>query len=266
MNKIIFSIFFMLSSLIVIAQNDGNDFKKQSYLSVGGSFTNEQILDRTFSPLKFSGNIPRLHVGFERISSSTKRWFIELNVSQFNADVVKQNIFDGEDYFKSTLVNFNLTGGLTKTIVDKDKYQLQVGGQFSSRTLALSYNDFDSGSWMTSQNLEVLAKAILPLEDNQELVIAFSYPLLSLYSRPTYGGVDDFVINYSDDILKIFYSRMKLKSGLGYVNPMLSAKYRIGFGKINLYAKVKAEYLSLNSVTKLNWNSVGAELGFAFKL
>ena len=266
MNKILFTIFFMLSSLIVMAQDDGNDFKKQSYLLVGGSFTNEQILDRTFSPLKFSGNIPRLHVGFERISSSNKRWFIELNVSQFNADVVKENIVDGENYFKSTLVNFNLTGGFTKAIVENNKYQFQVGGQFSSKAIALSYNDFDAGSWLTSQNLEVLAKAILPVEDNQEFVVAFSYPLLSLYSRPTYGGIDDFVVNYSDDILKIIYSRVKLKSGLGYVNPKLSAKYRVGFGKINLYAKMNAEFLSLNSVTKLNWNSVGAELGISFKL
>ncbi len=232
---------------------------------------NERLVDETFSGILFQGVLPKYTLGYKH-----KKLRIELQSSTPNLD--KTNIDFDNTFFPSTLLDAHLKIGLSKTFELDFTYgaKLNLGGQLHSQLMVLNYDNFDSGSWLTAQRLDVTARLEKHLRTRKEqwVHLDVSYPLFALASRPAYAGIDNFLVENSDDILKILYSRNDFYSGIGLVNPELTLTYfykPVNYHdyttfaeKLMLHLSLHYEYLYINSVKPLSRNSFGIELGLTY--
>ncbi len=253
--------FIALLSIVSVVSTQAQEFKTSKHtiaLSVGQS--NENILDRIFSPISLQSSLTKFAFAYHQ--EKRNEFFVDLNSS--NLSLEKPNISYNNDLFPSSLIDVNIKVGYLRPI--KKKPNLRIGAQLHNSVFVLSFDNYSSGSWLTSEMLEFVGKYQLSLLERHQLSLIAAYPIIGLASRPPYSGLDKFVIDNSDNVAKVVFSKNQLKSGLGYINPQLALHYQYLFGALGFRASLDYQYLHVNSVKSLSQQSIGIYLGLSYTL
>ncbi len=232
---------------------------KINLISLEAGLSNEVLLDQTFSRLKFQGWVPCFKVGYEKKIPKSYFWKLTLRAA-----------YGGVDYnntlFSSDFIEARLVCSYARAVWIKPNNIAYVGANISSNVGILDYNGFDSGSWLTAQNIAAFSRLETKITQKHGLETTFALTLLSAYSRPPYGGINEFIVANSDNIPAIIYSNIKLDSFNKVLCPELNLNYTYQLPKLTLFAGINYRYIRVLSVRKLYRNSTAFKVGIEIKL
>ncbi|MEE9439266.1 MAG: hypothetical protein V3V14_09730 [Saprospiraceae bacterium] len=249
----------------VLGQNDSIRIYSISPLKIINKITIQSgasylaLKDQTFSPIVFSGVIPSIRLGFNQNRYNEKLWNTDISLSYGNIDYKNK-------YFKSTFIAAQFTFNYLWKIRSFKNSKIFLGGQFKSVLNLLDYDGFNSAGWFTAQQLEPILIYTYAISGRQSISGQFSYPIMSLVSRPSYAGIDEFVVVNSDNVPKILYSRMKLYSLNKLINPNIELKYSYTLKRSIFSISANYSYLQVNSVRKYYKNTLGLNLIYQLKI
>lgn len=232
---------------------------RTNYLFVQAGIESLSLKDRTFSPTVFSGVVPQVGVGFHQNIRDERLWNARVSASVGTIDYENR-------YFPSDYTSAQLTFNYLWKAETIGQSKLFVGAQLESVLNVLDYEGFSSGSWFSAQQLEPIVQYTYPIAENQSISGQFSYPILSLVSRPPYAGVDETVVINSDNIPKILYSRTELYSLGKLIDPNLELKYVYRFSKGVFTLAANYNYLQVNSIRKYYRNRLGINATYHLKI
>lgn len=248
MRVTVLTILFLFVSKFVSGQNDSIEINNNFTLESGISYLS--LKDITFSPIVFSGFIPNVSLGFNQNRRNGVLWSADISISYGNIDY-------NNTYFSSTYTSAEVSFNYLLKVKSSENSKFYLGGQFSSVLNILDYEGFSSASWYTAQQLEPILLYNYTISEKQSITGQFSYPLVGLVSRPSYAGVDEFVVANSNNVPKILYSRMKLYSLNKLINPNFQLKYTYNLRKIIVSIIGNYSYLHVNSARKYFKNELG---------
>lgn len=225
-------------------------------ISISGGIVNHVLKDNVFSDLRFEGFVSQFGLDFQNINSKS---YLSIAING------NYGTIDYNKFFKTSYLDFNLIANYARSINKTNLNSLYVGGSFKSLINILDYNGYENGSWMTGYSLAILLRKNLRLKKTI-ITTELSFPLVGLFSRPTYAGRDEFVFSNTDNISKIIFSRNKFYSFQNYINPCVSLRYTYSLGKIKMYSVLRYEFLYLNSVHKYLKSSLGINVGVTFTI
>lgn len=244
-------------SQFVYGQNDSN--KKHNALALSVGLDNISLKDQTFSPSVFSGNIPNLSLGFSRNIRDQKLLNTFISVSVGDIDYKNQ-------YFTSTYYSAQFSFNYLWKINSYGQSKIFLGGQFGSILNLLDYDGFVSASWFTALQLAPVLIYSYDISEKHSISGQFSHPIMNLVSRPSYAGIDEFVVINTENVPRILYSRLKLYSLNKLINPNLELKYSYELQKSVFSISANYSYLQVNSIRKYYKNSLGFNLMFQIKI
>ena len=236
-----------------------NNTPKISSLSFSTGLNYIKFKDRTFSPIVFSGLLPEINLGFRKTTEKNSLWNIDLNLSYGTVNHTN-------NYFESTFVSAQLAFNYLKEIKSDKKSRIYLGGQIRSILNVMDYEGFASGSWYSAQQLEPILIYDYTITNRQSIRGQFHCPIFNLVSRPSYAGVDEFVVVNSDNISKILYSRLKVYSLNKIINPNFEIQYLFKLKKINFSFSTRYSYLQVNSIRRYKRNQLNLNLGIHIKI
>jgi len=176
------------------------------------------------------------------------------------------NIDYNNEYFSSTYNSVHLELNYLSNIKSLERSKVYLGGQLASVLNVLEYDRFESGGWYTAQELEVVAAYKYFHSEKVALSGQLSYPIAGLVSRPSYGGIDEYVVANSFSVPKVIYGRKQFYSLDRLINPSLELKYSYSFRKLVLSIAGEYSYLQVNSVRKYFKNEWSLGLEFQLKI
>ncbi len=241
----------------VFGQNDSTKISNSLKIEAGVDFIS--LKDQTFSPTVFSGNTPMFGLGFSQNIRNEKLWNTDISISYGNIDYKNE-------YFTSTYIAAQFRFNYLWKIRSLKNSKIFLGGQFGSVINLLDYDGFNSAGWFTAQQLEPVLIYTYTISEKHSISGQFSHPIVSLVSRPSYAGIDEFVVINSDNVPKILYSRMKLFSLNKLINPNLELKYSYKLKRTIFSISANYSYLQVNSVRKYYKNKFGLNLELQIKL
>lgn len=261
-------ILFLLSSLSTVSMcAQRSEFTKSNFITLSIQESRETISDVALQLQKFEGTFPKFVLRFESIQENTDRWFVELNASHFGFTFHKTNIdVESGNSIPSTLIDNDLKIAWSKKVGIWKGFGIHLGPQFSSDLMVFNNNDSSKSSWLSSQQLELMIRAFMPIVTRQNLELYFTYSLVGFHSRPDLLIIYDFGEKDASTILDNVYSNQTFSHPLNYINPEFHARYTYTFGKIGLYANLFYEYLLLNESLELKRSSIGGEFGVYFRM
>lgn len=248
-----------MSFLICHVGYGQNDSAITNTLTLSPGLDYISLKDRTFSPIVFTGVAPKVKLGFSQNRRGHALWHSIITVSL-------GNINHENEYFSSTYASVHFCFNYLSIIKSSRKSKIYLGGQFRSALDVLDYDGFESGAWFSAQQLEPIILYTFSISEKQSFTGQFSYPVVSLVSRPRYAGVDEFVVINSDNISKILYSRKQIQSLNKVINPNFKFKYAYNLPKICFSISANYSYLQVNSIRKYYKHEFGINLGFHLKI
>jgi len=244
-----------------------SEFTSSNFITSSIQESRETISDDRLSLPKLDGTFPKFVFRFERIQENTNRWFVEVNASHFGLPLDKTNV-DAEDgvSFPSALIDNDLKIAWSNKVGTWKTFGIHVGPQLSSNLMVFNNDNFFSSSWFSSQQLEFMIRAFMPIVTRQNLELYFTYSLFGLHSKTDENLFFYFGQQNSSTILDRVYSNQSFSHPLNYINPEFHARYTYTFGKIGLYANLYYEYLLLTNSENLERRSVGGEFGVYLRM
>jgi len=258
-------LFVMLMSLLMTQVGYGqeeavlSDTRITNALTLSPGLDYISLKDQTFSPIVFTGFAPKINIGFSQNRNGHALWHADLAISVGNID------YENE-YFESTYVSAQLSLNYLSIIKSNRKSKIYVGGQFRSALNLLEYESFASGSWFTTQQLEPIILYKYEVSDKQSITGNFSFPIIGLIGRPSYAGIDEFVVINSENISKILYSRLQIQSFNKLINPNFELVYSYNFRRSRFSISANYSYLQVNSIRKYFKHEFGINVGFHLKI
>jgi len=241
----------------IIGQNDSAKINSAVTIQAGLDYIS--FKDRTFSPIVFSGTIPEIRLSFNQNRKDRRLWSTNISISSGNIDYMNK-------YFSSSISSLNFSFNYLAKFASFGRSKFYLGGQFGSAIDLINYENFASGAWFTAQKLEPILIYRYKIKERQSISGKFSFPIVSLVGRPSYAGVDEFVVVNSDNIPKILYSRMKVYSLNKLVNPDFELRYSYVLRRFAFSVSVSYSYLQVNSIRKYYKNELGLNIGFQVKI
>ncbi len=248
---------FLMINCFASAQSKEVQLRKDLSIQTGLNFLS--LKDLTFSPIVFKGAIPEVRLGFN--SNKTHKTFWSISAAASTGEIDYQN-----KYFSSNIVSADFSLNYLSNISTHGNSTFYFGGRFNSVLNILEYDGFLSGSWYTAHTLEPIFICNFTLNEQHVLTGKFHTPIAGLVSRPTYGGVDEYVVSNVDNITKIIFGRSKFYSIDKLINPTLELKYNYLLPKLGFSISGEYNYLQVNSIRKYYKNEWTLLLEFKIRI
>ena len=175
---------FMVLAACVWCFSEQTYGQSQLEFSVGANHS--YIKDRHFSPLNYTHGGVNFGLGFNRISPSKEsRFYTKL-------DVLFQDMeHKRHTHLASGIIVGNVMLGYQDRILETEKFNLYVGGEFQSGITYIDFDDQESFSFLMTHGVNLSVYSTYKLNETSRLGGEFSTPLLTLLVRPPYNGVDE---------------------------------------------------------------------------
>jgi hypothetical protein len=144
--------------------------------------------DLNYSPLNYSARGTVLGIEYQRLVHNQNRLFFSSNFQIGNLHS------SASEYFVSKHYNLNLKlGYLVNIIPDASKAKIHLGGQLSSYTDAVLYNDTEAVTYFGLHSLDIKGSVTWNISDKHKVNSNLSVPVYGLLVRPPYSGFDKFM-------------------------------------------------------------------------
>lgn len=240
LKNIILFIFFLLFSCLSRVKGQEN----QIGFDLG--FNQGFLKDLNFSPLNYQEGGLLYSLDYVRKQSKGKGILsIDADFSFGKLQTAASESFISEQ----TLFNLELSY-LRKINLENQNWQFYLGGQYNSYLQILDWNDFDSFSFLATHGIGLKGFTAYKINDKNSIQSTFFLPLIQNLVRPPYNGIDEYIIENQDNILKI------LTHGKPAVfNKYIAFDWKVNYiyvlnSRLNLRISYLLRYQNVNEINK----------------
>ncbi len=256
--KVVFTIIILVHIGIfqMNAQKANIPYVQASAIGLELGVNQTTLLDKSFSDLKFGGNLFKF--GFLFLKENNNNYW-ESNLTIHTGNINYQN-----ELYDSQLLSAELKLQYGRLIASTTPQKYFLGAKLRSNVMIINHNGFNGGSWMTNEILDITFRVHLLLKEKHKLQIGCAYPLVGFIARPPYAGVDKFVSDNALMIQKVIFGRSQFKTGLSYFNPVLNIRYIKDWRRLKLMVEIEESYLSYQAARNIKKNDLSLSLGILY--